>query len=165
MQRFEIRPQGSKAQVASATQLVWPRTPSRTAGVTVNVGAHLEEMGEVPAAGIDLVRIAAGAFMADRLTSRASTFSRSIGLHAHISDPALWQGSVDVLARLLAWLTGDQWEVQLIASTSRLKPRKARKVNAASKVALLSGGLDSFCGAVLGLQHDPDRTAMLFGNV
>ncbi len=155
---FEILPEGIEPRVPDATGLVWPRGKGATSTVSTDLGAWLGSFGAVPSAAIDLVRITAGAFMADRLTPRGQGFTRTIGLHVRLVRTAEWFDVVERVADLLHWLTGDHWTIELsddgIAAPAPINDAPSP----VDTVALLSGGLDSFCGAVI---SGPERRLFL----
>lgn len=165
---YELLGDGAAALDADATALRWPQQPGATATVRSDLGWHLQPWGAVTPAAVDLVRIAAGAYLADRLTPRGASFSRHLHLTVATSDPAPWHGSVgDELTGLLHWLTGDWWELNAVDDQT---PHEAAPQPTAAAVvpfppgtadeepttSLLSGGLDSFLGAIhlLHTHHD-----------
>lgn len=117
---------------------------------------QLGALGLVPSeTSIDLCILAALLTAADTRISRGDTqdkWTREIDLHVPVSDPALWTAQTPLLIKTLNFLTGDRWDVYFrkrIASQKTLK-RAAHKLRTAhpTSVCLLSGGLDSFIGAV-----------------
>lgn len=150
MKAFEFRPSTSAPQVPDAEDLVWG---GRNAIVVSDLDPWLTSFGPVPDRAIDLVRLATGAFVADQRKRRPpTTFTRSFDLRVHLQDPSAWSDEmVDTFADLLSSLTGDKWNLEILQDTSpnRLVPAEDLALNPASRVALLSGGLDSFAGAVL----------------
>lgn len=112
-----------------------------------------------PQAAVDLYRIAAAAFCADLRLPRKEAFdgwTREIVLHAPVADRDLWLPHVDTLTALLAFLSGDQWQIELrerdVAPPERRRRRRTKDGEAQEErdldtVCLFSGGLDSFIGA------------------
>ncbi|PJM91339.1 queuosine biosynthesis protein queC [Streptomyces sp. CB01373] len=145
---YEVLPHDGQQHEPSATALHWPRTRahSPTPTVTGTLGWDLDLLGPAPAAAADLVRMAASAYLADRSTSRPTTFARTIDLTVHTIDPAPWNATSGRLAEeLLAWLTGDAWHLHAVSADPG--DHRPAPVPAADDVMLLSGGLDSLCGA------------------
>ena len=108
---------------------------------------------------VDFLRIATTAYVADMRLSRDDAFdgwTRNIHLNVFVSDAPLWAANVDVLQRALRFLTGDEWSVEFRDTPESYAPpaskKKPKRTVRASRVALLSGGLDSFIGAVDGLE-------------
>jgi len=148
MTAFELMPEGGTRQDETAEPFVWSTGKGVTSSVEADVGAWLSSLGPLPPAAIDFVRIAAGAYMADRRSSRGVGFSRTIDLRVQLVDSAQWAGLAEPVADLLFWLTGDVWRLEL-TDDGLAVPAAADPPEPVSTVALLSGGLDSFCGAVL----------------
>lgn len=129
--------------------LRWPTMAGETDTVKSAVGWWLPSLGPVPTQAIDLVRIAGGAYLVDRLSGRPSAFTRRLHLTVEVADPEPWEGeTIDQLAQLLFWLTGDTWELQLVQDPTTPDDPIAGPSDGADSVALLSGGLDSYLGAL-----------------
>ncbi|MEU7719107.1 hypothetical protein [Streptomyces tibetensis] len=108
-------------------------------------------------AAADLVRVAVSAYLADRRTPRPTTFVRTIELTAHTVNPEPWNSAPGELTEeLLHWLTGDVWHLHAVPATPT--DRTLTPAPPADDVMLLSGGLDSLCGAV---DHLPDGRARI----
>lgn len=146
---FELRPEGTIAYEEDAHQLVWPKTGGESETVRTNLDPWLRGLGVQSDAAIDLVRIAAGAYMADRLSARGVGFSRTIRLHVQVVDVARWDSSCDLVADLLYWLTGDTWQLELSEDGLKQPDVSSPSASPVDTVALLSGGLDSLCGALI----------------
>ncbi len=129
------------------------------AGVLAQYGLLLSESAE------DLLVAAISAYAADAGIPRRYAYdrwTRDFILHLPVSQPARWQRARPVLERLLSFLTGDHWIIQvrpLVVSTAAglLVPvQKSMWANLpprADRVCLYSGGLDSFIGALDQLAH------------
>ncbi len=108
----------------------------------------------------DLLRAATAAYAADVRVPRAGTFdgwTRDLTLHLPVGDLAAWETGAPLLGRLLAFLTGDRWRVLPRPLPAYYRPARARLPTRrrrfftpleTSTVALFSGGLDSFIGAI-----------------
>jgi len=149
MTTFELLPEGATPSLSDAEHFWWPASAGSTPSVIADTDAWLRTIGEVPTANVDLVRIAAAAYMADRRSGRGVTFSRTIYLHVQVIDSEGLRAVVDEIAGLLFWLTGDEWLLTLSNDGLPVPPVTRDAPAPVSAVALLSGGLDSFCGAVL----------------
>lgn len=117
------------------------------------VGPRLGVLGPVPQPNVELVRLAAAVYAADRTTPRreggANWSRREIGLTIPVWDLDRWQTIAADLVGLLGLLSGDQWDLEFVrASTPRGEPRAARPAPV-ERAVLLSGGADSLCGALL----------------
>lgn len=148
---FYISGQDSSQDSPIAYQrLRWPTAGGETETIKTSLGWWLPSLGHVPDRAIDLVRIAGAAYLADRLSARPSAFTRSLHLTVEVADPVPWDGEgANQLAQLLSWLTGDAWEIDLIQDpTTRSDSGASESLDVATSVALLSGGLDSYLGAL-----------------
>ncbi len=128
----------------------------RTSVPQVLAGHHLA----LSPATDDLLHAATAAYAADVRIARDDTFdgwTRDITLHLPVSDAARWEPGASLLERLLAFLTGDHWRVLPRPRPARYRPARAhlpvrrRRLVVPLKtgtVALFSGGLDSFIGAI-----------------
>ncbi len=152
MTAIEFRPWTSPARVADAQDVVW-RAPSAEPGaIRTDIAPWLTSFGPVPDRAIDLARLASAAFTADQMKVRHQGFSRSFDLRVHLIDPAAWSDELLAdLADLLSSLTADDWRLEVLPDTSEEHPvaDAEREWKQGRRVALLSGGLDSFAGAVL----------------
>jgi 7-cyano-7-deazaguanine synthase in queuosine biosynthesis len=157
MSQFELLPSGA-SQFDPGTQLLhWGRTSGSTGSVSGNLDWTLTRLGMPQAVAADLLRICAGAYLADRLTSRGQAFTRTIELTVHVTEMAAWTAdAVEQVAHLLWWLTGDDWTIRVVPA----EPSEASEFPEqppVSEVVLLSGGLDSLCGAVDRLNNGTSR--------
>ncbi|WP_417235534.1 queuosine biosynthesis protein queC [Arthrobacter sp.] len=130
-------------------RLCWPTAPGETDTVKSAVGWWLPSLGQIPSQAIDLVRIAGGAYLVDRLSGRPTSFTRRLQLTVEVADPVPWEGeAINQVAQLLFWLTGDSWELQLVQDPTSPEKPVGEVPDDAESVALLSGGLDSYLGAM-----------------
>src|SRR5438034_10172922 len=117
---------------SGAVPLHWPLFAGNTGTVRSDLGWWLQETGPVPDAAIDLARVAGGAYLADRLTARPASFTRTMDLTVAVTDPDRWStGPADTTADLLPWLTGDQWALTLVPDPGNDR-QPARDVDADS---------------------------------
>lgn len=130
--------------------LVWSGDGD-TPTVRASTNPSLTTFGEMSDPAIDLVRLATAALIADRRTRRPSTWSREIRLRVHARDPSSWTDGVETVTALLQFLSGDVWEVELVADTGDPPAVEVELLGeqAYDTAALFSGGLDSFCGALI----------------
>ena len=129
---------------------MWPNSPTQKNDVITDLDWTFSALGDVDPVAADLLRIATAAYLSDRLTRRPKIgFSREIDLIVHAESPTTWRGDAgQTLVNLLAWISGDEWTLKVVRAkrqsfTDQLLPVPPRKT-----IMLLSGGLDSFCGAV-----------------
>ncbi len=166
MTHVELLPEGTKAQRPSASAYQWPAAPGSTDTVHADIGWNMAELGTPSTTAKDLLRIVAAAYLADRTTSRpAQSLHRELRISVHLDDRATWtKPAMDKMVDLLHWLTGDTWTLEVLAAkpvpdsttpTASASPRQT--------ISLLSGGLDSLCGALLQLDHA--ETTLFLGHV
>lgn len=164
--RFYICSDDSLSDIpASHHGLTWPTAAGETNTIQSGLGWWLDTLGVLPDHAIDLVRVAGAAYAADRLSDRPSSFTRQLDLTVEVSQPTAWEGgAADQLAQLLCWLTGDTWALQLVQDpTTRAEPATIIEPSPVDSVALLSGGLDSYLGA-LHLLGTRDKAPLFVGH-
>lgn len=153
MPRFTLRLAAAEHVAAEEAVSSFYWLTDRRSSFTPGVGPDLEMLGAVPALNIDVVRIALAAFAADRTVLRKGSGSnwnqRVIELEIPVSNPAVWVGVADELARVMGFLSGDRWALsftqqQELADTI-VPPDVATPP---SRVVLLSGGADSAIGGL-----------------
>jgi 7-cyano-7-deazaguanine synthase in queuosine biosynthesis len=156
---YFVRAQGNKgADVDGYATFKWPSKPGHTKSVVSDLAWNLAPLQSVTREVADLVHIAAGAYMADRSTKRGVRFSRDIALQVAVLAPDAWTDELlDSAADLLGWLTGDNWNLTVTAAP-KVDFEETFEVADGSPVSLLSGGLDSYLGAIQLLKADTTPT-------
>ncbi len=104
----------------------------------------------------DFFRFATAAYCADLLIPHRTAFdrwSRDIVLYVPVAKVGRWRAAERELQELLGFLTGDHWRLVFRAQHVAPPPvddrrRGQRDPLSATRVSLLSGGLDSAIGAV-----------------
>lgn len=143
---------------ADATPLHLPAGASPSDDVVTDLDWSLSIFGEVSTRAKDLARVAMAAYLADRSVKRSPAyFSRRMEIVVHLDEPDRFLSSAGRrLVDLFAWLTGDAWTLTPVANTS-IAPELATTVQTRNEVMLLSGGLDSLCGAVTRFESQSSR--------
>jgi hypothetical protein len=154
---FELRGESSPSTTPAGTvSLRWPTAPGATNTVETELGWSLTPWHGVPSPATDLLRVAGAAYLADNLTPRGTTFTREIALTVAVTAVDRW---TDALANdtcdLLYWLTGDRWNLTLVPDDTAADIVAAPEVTDGAPVSLLSGGLDSYLGAIHLLGTEP----------
>lgn len=146
----ELLPQGATANNGRALPVSWPATAgARGDRCVIGVDPWLTTWGAPRARAIDLARVAIAAMLADQLVRRSAThWTRELSLVVHVVDPSGFEPAVELVELLLMWLSGDEWSIQLVRDTTKVASRPVLH-DPAPQVSLLSGGLDSLCGAAL----------------
>lgn len=114
---------------------------------------------------LELVFVAVAVWLADTRLSRTQhsqdNWTRHIGISVPVRDPERWRAHAPALNRLLGTLSGDIWEIAFHpaspAMTAYIDASCAERITdpAAPAVALFSGGLDSFAGAIDAFAREP----------
>lgn len=106
----------------------------------------------------DFLTIALAVLAADTAVRRDASpdgWTREIELQIAVADPKFWAKHLDLLHQALQFLTTDIWSLKFLPGGILPAPPKAPKMPDEDCVALLSGGLDSFIGAIdLTAEHD-----------
>jgi hypothetical protein len=105
--------------------------------------------------GLDLLVLAAHVYASDTRISRKTesddAWTREIRLVVPVSDVPRWSAAVDVVQRMLNFLTGDRWTVQFRPRPQNFMTHVAQRnlvTPPFTGISLFSGGLDSLIGAV-----------------
>lgn len=163
--RVELGPDGDAQTDAASDLYQWPLEPGRTATMRSDIAWGATELGTPAPQAKDLLRIVTAAYIADRTASQPTQqLARSLGLTVHVERPDAWtQQAQEQLVDLLHWLTGDDWALRCVpVGTAADAPRDRLDIDvvAADDICLLSGGLDSLCGALVRLRQ-PGRAFFL----
>jgi 7-cyano-7-deazaguanine synthase in queuosine biosynthesis len=163
MRSVELLPEGTEPQRPTAIAYQWPITTAASETMRTDLSWNLAELGTPANTAKDLLRVAAAAYIADRINSRpAQALQRNLHLSVHLDEPQAWTpDALNHAVDLLHWLTGDTWTLEVMAAQPTPAPREHVPTGGRVRaVTLLSGGLDSLCGALLGLDH-ADSTLFL----
>lgn len=128
------------------------------------VWTNWKPAGRRPAAAgaNDLLWLSIAALAADFVALRSESadgWTRQIGIKMRVTRDE-WAAVNDVAARMLGFLTGDEWSLAFTRRRPRVLNVPAVDADA---VCLLSGGLDSLVGAINLLAEDEDRSVLLVG--
>ncbi len=109
---------------------------------------------------LDLLILAVAVQIADTRISRSlnseDSWTREIDLTVPVSDPQRWTSAAPLLQRMLKFLSGDMWCLRFTKHAASIVAKAARLPIGAphNLVALFSGGMDSYLGAVDFLHAD-----------
>jgi 7-cyano-7-deazaguanine synthase in queuosine biosynthesis len=123
-------------------------------GTTID---ELRELGVSPTeVGVDFLLLGSAVLTVDKNVSRLSnaedSWTRELAVSLPVSNPALWAGVAPQITKALAFLTGDRWTLEFRARPEARAILARPPIPAATLgidcISLLSGGLDSFIGAI-----------------
>lgn len=131
----------------------------RKTGVHHNLAGTFDTYGTYPSeVATDLLKLSMGVFTADKSADRNQAYnrwSRYFHLYSPVINLDLWISVKDKIEQALNFLTGDHWEIHFRqaanGNTISVKQSQAHLIDLAQQpaaVALMSGGLDSFAGAI-----------------
>lgn len=113
------------------------------------IGPWFQEWGTPSPVAVSLARIGVGIFLADRMARRPKRLlRRALAIAVHVPAIAEVEPLVPTIESLLHWVSGDDWTIRLVHDDHD-RPDEAAIAPWTQRVGLLSGGLDSFCGAVI----------------
>ncbi|MFD3956936.1 MULTISPECIES: Qat anti-phage system QueC-like protein QatC [Streptomyces] len=135
---------------------------------TVQAGLGLFRSFRPTRQAADLMIMAVGAYISDRVSERSRTndaWTRDLSLVFPAEDAGRWP--VEASQTTLRFLTGDRWTLHPRSQRSAPLPHgsdsgQGRVV--ADGVCLFSGGLDSLCGVIDLLEEDPERRLCLLSH-
>ena len=113
---------------------------------------------------LDLLRLSMSVYSADHCIHRETAddgWTREIVLHLPVHNIGLWKRARARVTRMLNFLSGDRWTVELrkhdySPSFSKMRRERSRP----DRVTLFSGGLDSLIGAI-DLLEDGHRAVLV----
>jgi hypothetical protein len=153
MSRHRLLLSATKSSLAKlpTTDFLW-RPRGEPSSFDTNLSPQADELGAVPDANVELVRLAVLAYLADRTTQRPSRgWERDLELVVPVFDPDRWTPLAHRINEMLAFLTGDAWDASF-AGSRRARRKQAPAVEPLERVTLFSGGADSMCGLLVSLK-------------
>jgi 7-cyano-7-deazaguanine synthase in queuosine biosynthesis len=166
MNAVELLPQRTEPRRTGMTGYEWPIAAGASDTLHVDLSWSLAELGTPSSAAKDLLRVVAAAYIADRTNSRpAQALQRNLSLSVHVDEPQAWTpDALNHTVDLLHWLTGDIWTLEVLAAQLVPDPPEHGPARGqVQAVSLLSGGLDSLCGALLRL--DQAESTLFLGHI
>lgn len=146
---FEV-PEEISAEDAEQT-LYWPA--SGRGSFRSKLLPRLGDLGPVRVENADLFRLAAMVYAADRSEPRqVGTLNwrrRDLTLIVPVTNPTLWDELRDEIEALLAFLSGDNWQIAFRGAHIPDEQIKDNPFPDARRAVLMSGGADSCIGAYL----------------
>ena len=154
--RIELSADGDRELDPTSRQYRWPLVAGHTETMRAGIDWHATQFGRPAAPAKDLLRVVAAAYIADRTTRQpAKALTRPLALTVHVEEPDAWvDTALEQAVDLLHWLTGDDWALRCVPSRTRKpEPQQTLDVAVADDICLVSGGLDSLCGALIRLRQ------------
>jgi len=120
--------------------------------------------------GLDFLVICASVYAVDKIVPREDTpdlWTRTLEVSVPVRNRETWDATNAALAETISFLTGDSWSFEFTDAPKNFAQRRSnRRVHApgfpkSPVVSLLSGGLDSFIGAI-NLLHKHPEAKLLF---
>ncbi len=142
----------------------------RTFRLDLDFSAILNFSWKADALGLDFLVICACVYAVDKIVPRASSpdrWTRTLDVSIPVRHRDTWTANAEALGEAVSFLTGDSWSFEFTEAAknfSQRRPNRRRRAPGFPKgsvVSLLSGGLDSFIGAVDRLYED-DQAKLLF---
>lgn len=128
--------------------------PEKEFALNTNVFEILNDNKLVPSKNsYDLLNLALGVYTADQMVSRSNNgyygWSRYFKLFIPVNSTKSWEPVKRDLEKLLSYLSGDRWLIEFRQdSTNQPTGTKPNNPDKIDKVALFSGGLDSYIGGI-----------------
>ncbi|MDP4266305.1 MAG: Qat anti-phage system QueC-like protein QatC [Bacteroidota bacterium] len=115
---------------------------------------------------LDLLYISLMVYYADRKISRKEeddAWTRQIKMYIPVIETELWNENKELLEKMISFLSGDIWKFEFRKRELNQKEEKAfkgmdrqKKKHQPKAICMLSGGLDSFIGAIDILNQEKD---------
>ncbi|HWM49120.1 MAG TPA: Qat anti-phage system QueC-like protein QatC [Xanthobacteraceae bacterium] len=121
-----------------------------SAGAAIRQRVRRRKLQPVPRAW-DFLSIALSVVTADLAGHRAKSpdgWTREFELQIAVGDQKFWHAHAKELQELLGFLTTDRWRIKFIGGGFQPAPPKDVILPKEDSVVLISGGLDSFIGAI-----------------
>jgi 7-cyano-7-deazaguanine synthase in queuosine biosynthesis len=142
----------------------------RLFALDIDFSAVLNVSWNVHVPALDFLIICASVYAIDKIVPRSSTgdlWMRKLEVTIPVREIDRWKKVAEELSECVSFLTGDEWEFSFSQAERDFKQRrqnrrkKAKGFPKSPIVSLLSGGLDSFIGA-LDLLHEHKDAKLLF---
>ncbi len=103
----------------------------------------------VPEVIIEIVDVITAIYLADITTKRASDVKRHLYASVYVHNEILWQQCIPILKDLVSFVSGDELTIIFNHRVPVLSGLALDITQQGSNITLLSGGLDSYCGAYI----------------
>ncbi|MCB2178198.1 MAG: hypothetical protein KQH57_20510 [Actinomycetales bacterium] len=154
--RIELAAEGDRQRDPGSALHEWPLGAGHTDTMRAGIDWHATQFGRPAREAKDLLRVVTAAYVADRSAHQgAKALARSLTLTVHVDQPDVWTDTaLEQAVDMLHWLTGDDWALRCVPSEA-VQPDQTLDLDAsvADDICLVSGGLDSLCGALIRLRE------------
>ncbi len=142
----------------------------RTFRVDLDFSAIIDFSWQPHVLGLDFLVICACVYAVDKIVPRDDTpdlWTRTLEVSIPVRNRETWVAASAALAEAVSFLTGDSWSFEFTDAPRNFSQRRSnRRVRAlgfpkSPVVSLLSGGLDSFIGAINLLHEHPETKLLL----
>jgi len=154
----------------SNKKVIYIDAPGDENTIQSNVKPVLQRIGVNPSTvALDLLHLAMTVYSADKRVSRRrfayNRWERGFKVFLPVSNPSLWESVRFDVEKMLGFLTSDHWKFEFRQAEAEIsiKERQDKLPGLSSPchaIALLSGGLDSFAGAIDCLEEN--STSVVF---
>jgi hypothetical protein len=140
--------------VLTTDDFLWRPRPLNSSFYT-SIGPRAELLGALDELYIDFISIATLVYLVDLTVPRGRRGAeRDLDIQVPVSDPGHWRDFAEAFEDLLRFLTGDYWTIRFVARRGG-RGGDPREPDRTQSTSLLSGGADSFSGAVICGQDGP----------
>jgi 7-cyano-7-deazaguanine synthase in queuosine biosynthesis len=145
-------------------------TVERTFRLDLNLSSVLKFSWHINEVGLDFLLICACVYAVDKIVPRTQSpdrWTRTLDVSIPVRNRDTWVATADALADAVSFLTGDSWSFEFTEAPRNFVRRRLNRRRHAQGfpkspvVSLLSGGLDSFIGAI-DLLHEAPAAKLLF---
>ncbi len=112
--------------------------------------------------GFDVMALATIVYMADtriaRIVHAQDSWTREIEIEIPVMNPELWNAHIDIIQRMLKFLTGDLWKVSFSKREWKFETddKRSECTTKYSRVSLFSGGMDSLISTINLMENKED---------
>lgn len=141
----------------------------RTFVLDIDFSAIVDRSRMVRPRSLDFLVIAATVYAIDKIVPRrlaSDRWTRTLDVSLPLQEPAAWTAACEALEESVSFLTGDIWTFTFTSAPKGFQQKRANRRKLpkgyprSPVVSLLSGGLDSFIGALDVLADHPDSNLM-----
>lgn len=139
----------------------------------LQMSSLLDKSIRVPSMAVDLLFIASLVYAIDKIVERKTAaedaWTRDLSVAIPVKNVDVWEPLAEGWSDCVSFLTGDRWDISFVPRRRKIDQRSIRKRRTPAPlhgdaVSLLSGGLDSFIGAIDWLSDNPSKRLVFVGH-